>query len=626
MKQSNLWQLKIQRICAVFFILVTTNALGNNYQIDHLEPMSWWSGMKGKKLQLMVHGKNISDLSVIVEHSDIAVVQVNTLDNPNYLVIDLQLSESLQAGTYAINFVKNGKTKIRYPYKFSERNKDSAAKTSYGPQDVIYLITPDRFANGDPNNDQLAMLSEGVNRANIGGRHGGDIQGIIDNLEYIRDMGFTQIWSQPLIENNQPAYSYHGYSATDFYQIDGRFGSNQLFKELSHQAQALGIGLLKDVVLNHIGDKHWWLEDLPAKDWLNFQGQAFTGTHHKRQSLHDPHATEKDKRLFSDGWFVATMPDLNQRHPVLANYLIQNTLWWIEFANLSGLRVDTYSYPDRDFLSLWTKRVTEEFPNINIVGEEWTTNPALVSYWQRGKNTHDGYVSYLPTLMDFPTQDALVNGLKDSDSWNTGLNSIYQSLANDFQYPDPYSLVVFADNHDMSRIYTQLNNDLDLFKIALGFLFTTRGIPQVYYGTEVLMANTGTEDHGAIRSDFPGGWHSDLSSAITQKGLSKQQVEAQNYIKKLLNWRKNATAIHRGKLTHFAPNKGVYVYFRSLEQQTVMVVINKNNQEVILNPNDYSELIPANSQAKDVITSKYYSLNSEIKLNSKSILILNVTS
>ncbi|MEP4299042.1 MAG: cyclomaltodextrinase C-terminal domain-containing protein, partial [Paraglaciecola sp.] len=253
-------------------------------------------------------------------------------------------------------------------------------------------------------------------------------------------------------------------------------------------------------------------------------------------------------------------------------------------------------------------------------------NPALVSYWQRGKNTHDGYVSYLPTLMDFPTQDALVNGLKDSDSWNTGLNSIYQSLANDFQYPDPYSLVVFADNHDMSRIYTQLNNDLDLFKIALGFLFTTRGIPQVYYGTEVLMGNTGTEDHGVIRSDFPGGWHSDLSSAITQKGLSKQQVEAQNYIKKLLNWRKSATAIHRGKLTHFAPNKGVYVYFRSLEQQTVMVVINKNNQEVILNPTNYSELIPANSQAKDVITSKHYSLNSEIKLNSKSILILNVTS
>ena len=621
-----------RRLCALaaFLALLATNQVVANatqYQIAHLEPMSWWTNMYSNKLQLMVHGKNISELTPSVNEEDIKIVNVSRGDSANYLFIDLHLSNNLTAGNYTIHFKKAGKAVLTVSYPIAERNEISAAVSSYSAKDVIYLITPDRFANGDSNNDQVAALIEKPNRSFKGGRHGGDIQGIINHLPYIAEMGFTQIWSNPLVENNQAEYSYHGYSATDFYQIDSRYGSNQLYRELSTKAQDYSIGLIKDVVLNHIGSNHWWLKDLPTKDWLNYQGKAFVGTNHKRQTLHDPHGVTSDKSTFSDGWFVPTMPDLNQRNPQLATYLIQNTLWWIEYANLSGLRVDTYSYSDKAFLSQWSKAITDEYPNINIVGEEWSTNPAIVAYWQEGKTSHDNYQSYMPSMVDFPLQDALIRALTAKENWNTGLNQLYQVLANDFQYADPYNLVTFADNHDVSRLFSTLNADVDLAKIALGFILTTRGIPQIYYGSEIFMTNGDNDDHGLIRGDFPGGWPQDQANAFLAKGLTAQQREAQQYLKKLLNWRKESAAISEGKLTHYAPENGVYVYFRTLAAspdkaaEKVMVVINKNHQTVTLNPAKYAEVIQTDTRAENILNDEKITLTDVIKLKGKSINI-----
>lgn len=602
-------------------LMFVGNAYATDYKIDHLEPLSWWNNMQSNKLQLMVHGKNISELTPKISHADINILKINKVKSENYLFIDLQLGSNLKAGNYAIDFYKGNTKVLTHQYSINERNKDSSANTSYSAKDVIYLITTDRFANGDSKNDSNTLLKEKHDRSKKGGRHGGDIQGIIDQLDYLQGMGFTQIWTMPMVENDMADHSYHGYSSTDFYQIDPRFGSNKLYRDLSIKAKDYDIGIIKDVVLNHIGSNHWWMNDLPTNDWLNYQNNSFTGTQHRRESLHDPHATNKDKNIFSDGWFVPTMPDLNQKNTFVSNYLIQNTLWWIEYANLSGLRVDTYSYSDKDFLTAWTKRITTEFPNINIVGEEWATNPAIVSYWQRGKKTHDNYQSYLPSLMDFPLQEAIIAGLINKENWNTGLNQLYQALANDFQYADPYNLVTFTDNHDMSRIYTQLNEDFSLYKMAMAYLFTTRGIPQVFYGTEVLLANPDTTDHGIIRTDFPGGWANDKSNGFTGKGLSSKQLEAQAYIKSLLQWRKNAKAIHHGKLIHFAPKDGVYVYFRTYQDETIMVVMNKNEQSTSLNTKQYAELIQQKQTAKDVITGKEFSLAKPISISGKSVSI-----
>jgi glycosidase len=613
-----------------FLLLLIISCSGNlqaqKYDIAHLEPLSWWNEMQSNELQLMIHGNKISELTPKFSHPDITIINVNKVDNSNYLFLDLKLANTLQAGDYEISFYLDDIKVLSQNYKINNRNKDSAAATSFSPKDVIYLLTPDRFANGDVSNDNVKALREQSNRTAKGGRHGGDIQGIINNLGYLNEMGFTQIWPNPMVENNQPHYSYHGYSATDFYQIDERFGSNELYQSLSKKAQLQGLGLIKDVVLNHIGDQHWWLNDLPTNDWLNFQDKAYTGTHHKRESLHDPHATDKDKILFSDGWFVPSMPDLNQRNKYLSTYLIQNTLWWIEYANLSGLRVDTYSYSDKDFLTDWAKRITSEYPNINIVGEEWTTNPAHVAYWQRGKKTHDNYVSYLPSVMDFPLQDGLINGLRNEDTWSTGLIELYQAIANDFQYADPYNLVTFADNHDMSRIYTQLDENIALYKMAMSYLLTTRGIPQVFYGTEILMSNLGTDDHGVIRTDLPGGWLGDNSNAFTGVGLTSKQLAAKRYMKKLLNWRKTSKAIHQGKLTHFAPKEGVYVYFRTFEDETIMIVMNKNKQNIMLNTHDYNSLIKENNVATNVISNKTFSLNKPISIEKQSVKIWTLNS
>jgi len=633
----------IKSLFHLLFWLITSLAwtkavIANNYKIEHLEPASWWVNMQHNQLQLLIHGEKISDLKPRINSEQVLIKHINQVDNPNYLFLDVVIRENTKPHTFNIEFIKDGLVETSYAYQLKARRRNHAANVSFSTNDVIYLITPDRFANGDLQNDQINTLSEKIARGKPGGRHGGDLQGIINHLDYIADMGYTQIWLNPVIENNQENYSYHGYSATDFYNIDARLGDNNLYRHLSEQAQQRGIGLIKDVVLNHAGSGHWWHNDLPTKDWYNFQAnnvqprndqpnnqtKNYIGTNHKREALHDPYAANIDVQLFSNGWFVPTMPDLNQQNPYMANYLIQNTLWWIEYANLSGLRVDTYSYPDKDFLTRWTKRITEEYPNINIVGEEWTTNPALVSYWQKGKQTHNGYQSFLPSVMDFPMQDSLVNALINQENWNTGLNELYRVLANDFLYANPQNLVIFPDNHDMSRIYTLLDEDIDLFKIAMTYIMTTRGIPQLFYGTEILMSNPSTTDHGIIRSDFPGGWPNDNINGFTGIGLSAKQKHAQQFIRKLLNWRKNTPAIHHGKLTHYAPTDGVYVYFRYDKYQKYMVVINKNIEETKLNMTHYRQLLDDAKFLIPIFDNKHIELKDIMIIPAKSAKIFQV--
>ena len=609
-------------IC-IFFLAVFISPIKSSetYHINHLEPPFWWVGMADNKLQLMVHGKNISDLEPEIFHTGIEINQVHRLSNPNYLFIDLFLSEEAMPGEFDIIFNEEGQPKTKYNYTLLKREPDSDGRQGFSPADVIYLITPDRYANGDPGNDSSSQLKEKQNRLKKNGRHGGDIQGIIDHLDYISDMGFTQIWLNPVLENDQHTYSYHGYSTTDYYNIDARFGNNELYKVLSKEAKKRGIGLVMDLILNHIGSEHWWMKDLPTIDWINNDGK-FVRSNHIHESVHDPHLTESQRDLFTSGWFVETMPDLNQNNTFLENYLIQNSIWWIEYADLSGFRIDTYPYIDKNFLSIWSKRIATEYPRFNFVGEEWSSNPTMVSYWQKGSNRYDGYDSYIPSMMDFPLQEALVNGLLGNEDWNSGIVDIFRVISNDFQYGDPYNLVVFAGNHDMKRIYSQLNEQMDLYKMAMTIINTVRGIPQIYYGTEIAMSSTG--DHGALRKDFPGGWPGDKVNAFTGISLNNKELEAQNFIRKLLNWRKENIAITMGNMIHYPVKNGIYVYFRSYNEALVMVIINNNKRSKRIDPNRFNEVIAEKKQGISILDNKVYDLTTKINLPGKGALILEV--
>jgi len=590
------------------------------YEIEHLEPPFWWTGMESEKLQLMVHGRNISFLQPQIEYEGVEILRVNRMENNNYMFIDLSLKDAV-TGSFDIQFIRLGKVEAEYRYVLHERDSNSKNRKGFDPGDVIYLITPDRYANGDKKNDDVSGLKEKSRRKDKDGRHGGDIKGIIDRLDYLEQMGFTQLWLNPVLENNQSTYSYHGYSTTDYYNIDSRFGNNKLYLELSEKARERGIGIIKDLILNHIGSGHWWMDDLPSEDWIN-NGGKFIGTNHIHESVHDPHLTKSEKNLFTDGWFVKSMPDLNQRNELLETYLIQASIWWIEYANLSGFRVDTYPYVDKDFLSTWSMRLATEYPNFNFVGEEWSSNSTMVSYWQKDSKRHDDYVSFIPSMMDFPLQNALIKGLLEKDTWDSGIGNIFRVLANDFQYGNPYNLVVFAGNHDMTRIYSLLNERMDLYKMAMSIICTIRGIPQIYYGTEIAMAST--DDHGELRKDFPGGWPNDDKNAFTGHGLNERELDAQNYLKKLLNWRKNNLAIAKGDLIHYPVQDGIYVYFRRYEDDMVMVIINNNDRAKTIYPDHFNETIKGRTKGVNIINDRLHYLSREINIPGKSTLVLEI--
>jgi glycosidase len=620
--------MKTKLLICVCILIAPLTVAATTADIQRVEPPNWWTGFRETGLQLMVYGNQISRYEPSVDYPGVTIERVEKVDNPNYLFVYLDIAPETQPGSFEIAFTGKGLT-LTHPYEIKQKNPDPDYARGFDASDAIYLITPDRFVNGDPGNDNVEGMGDLVDRANPGGRHGGDIQGIIDSLDYIKGLGFTAIWLNPLLENAMPGYSYHGYSTTDFYAVDPRYGSNELYRRMVAAARQKDVGVIMDMIVNHIGSEHWWMDDLPTDDWLNFQGNPKI-TSHEHITEQDPYASDYDTRLYSDGWFVDTMPDLNQRNPLQADYLTQNALWWIEYLGLSGIRMDTYPYPDKHYMTEWTQRVMLEYPQFNIVGEEWTDNAAAVAYWQRGQQNRDGYVSHLPSLMDFPLQSALrwalvtEEGSKMEDLRPGGLIYLFRALANDFIYPDPAALVIFPDNHDMSRIFSQLGEDYDLFRMAMAYVLTMRGVPQIYYGTEILMANPGTEDHGVIRSDFPGGWAGDARNAFTGEGLTAREREAREFVRTLLQWRQNEEVIHSGKLTHFVPRDGTYVYFRHNADDSVMVVLNKNAETVSLGLSRFRERLAGFREARDVITGEVRALGDEMELPARSAFVLEL--
>jgi glycosidase len=604
----------------LFFLGVHLQTNGSNpaLTIDHIEPSFWWAGMKNTDLQIMVHAKDVASLRTQINTPGIRLVSAVQTSNKNYLFLNLKINESVKPQTFQIDFLKDDKVVFSQPYTLKERKSNSAVRVGFTTADVLYLITPDRFANGDPSNDNHPDMREKSNRSFKGGRHGGDIAGIIKNLDYIKSTGFSAIWLNPVLENNQTEYSYHGYSITDFYKVDPRFGSNDSYLDLVKNCHEKGLKVIMDMIVNHCGSFHWWMNDLPDTDWINFDNK-FVNTTHQRAVIQDVHVSEYDKKMFTDGWFVETMPDLNQKNKLLSTYLIQNAIWWIEYADIDGIRMDTYPYPDKDFMSDWTCAVMAEYPGFNIVGEEWSENPAIVAHWLKGKVNPNGYSSCLPGAMDFPIQGALRKSLTNNNWY-----PLYETLSMDFLYPDANSLVVFPDNHDMSRLYSQVNENLDLFNLGLTYMLTTRGTPQIYYGTEILMSNPGTDDHGIIRSDFPGGWQGDQKNGFSNIGLSSNQIETKSHIQKLLKWREKNGVIHHGKMMHFVPENNIYVYFRYDNDEKVMVVLSLNKKDVTLDLKRFKEMLPISFSATEIISGTNMELADSLNVPAYKSLILSM--
>jgi glycosidase len=610
--------------CWLMLALLMTGAGNVAAQvIDHMEPPFWYQGFRHTELQIMLHGEGLAALSASVDAEGIRVVRTETGDSPNYLFIYLDIDPSVPPGTFELKLAGDDREVVQ-PYELRAKNPDPDHARGFSGADAIYLITPDRFVNGDAGNDNDPALGDPVDRSELCGRHGGDIAGIIESLDYIGDLGFTAIWLNPVLENRMPRCSYHGYSTTDFYAVDPRYGSNADYRTLAETARSQGIGLIMDMIVNHIGTGHWWMEDLPSKDWLNFP-ELRPITNHIHATTFDPNGSAYDRQAFNDGWFVDTMPDLNQRNPLLADYLTQNALWWIEFLGLAGIRMDTHPYPDKNYMAEWSRRVMEEYPDFTIVGEEWHSSPSFVSYWQRGKINHDGYESHMPSMMDFPLQAALVETLNEAKpQWGSSWLPVYEKLAHDFEYPAPQDLVIFPDNHDMSRIFTQLEEDGDLFRMAMVFNATMRGTPQIYYGTEIQMANRASGDHGLIRSDFPGGWEGDMKNAFTGAGLTAAERKSQAFVSELLNWRRHATVVHDGAFMQFVPIGEIYVYFRYDDEETVMVVLNKNETAIELPTRRFAERLRGATRARDALSGDAFDISEKLALTPRSALVLEI--
>lgn len=601
-------------------------------QIQKVEPAFWWKGMKNPELQIMVYGKDISKYAV--ELSDqIPVKDLTKTENPNYVFITVNTNE-INNSLFKINFKENNKTVYSYKYELKSRKPYSANRPSYSSKDVMYLIMPDRFANGNPSNDSQKNLTDKANRNEPTGRHGGDLRGIINNLDYLQNLGATALWLTPVNEDNEKRTSYHGYAQTDLYQIDGRYGTNEEYLELSRALQKRGMMLIQDYVTNHWGISHWLIQDLPTKDWIHQfpdgEGKyGFKRSNYRITSQFDTNVADIDKKEALNGWFDTTMPDLNQSNPLVLKYLTQNAIWWIEYAELGGLRVDTYPYNNKEGMAKWAKAITDEYPNFNIVGEAWMYNPAHISYWQKNSKIAeiDGYNSNLPAVMDFTLYTDLPSALKEEDGWDKGMIKIYNSFGNDFLYPDINNILVFFENHDTERFNEIFNGDSRYYKMALTLISTVRGIPQIYYGSEIGMRGDKNKGGDAdIRRDFPGGWKGDSQNAFNPKTQTPEQQDFYNFTQKVLNWRKGKDVIHRGKTKHYMPKEKVYVYFRYNEKEKVMVVINNNEKDQTLDLSRFAESLSGVSAGKDVISGKDFSVNAQNKLtvSGKSSLILEL--
>jgi glycosidase len=616
--------MKASLISLLMVSFFSMNSFAEKLKIERVEPMFWWVDMKNPNLQLLIHGENISDYDVSINYPGVTIEGTIKTDKPNYLFVNLQIKKGTKAGSFEIVFSEDGKKKASYTYALKNRKENSASRKGYDASDVVYLIMPDRFANGDPSNDSVDGMEDKLDRENPDGRHGGDIQGIIDHLDYLQELGVTAIWNTPLMEDNEPKTSYHTYAISDYYKIDARYGSNEDYARLSAEAKKRGIKIIMDVVTNHCASAHWWMKDLPSSDWVHFFPE-YTQSNHRKSTTNDPYVSKIDYEKNFNGWFARSMPDLNQKNDLLINYFIQNTIWWIEYADLGGIRVDTYPYNDKDAMAVYAGTIMEEYPNLNIVGETWLSTPAEIAYWQKDAVNHDGYNSNLPCVMDFSLFDAMTKAFNEEEEWNTGLIRLYNSLSFDYLYPHTDNLFIFAENHDTDHIMSVLGGDIKKYKNLMTFLLTTRGIPQLYVGTEILLEGKKSDGDGKMRVDFPGGWKGDNRNAFTAEGRTAKENEAFNYLKKLLNWRKENSVIHTGNLMHYVPENDIYVYFRSNSEKTVMVVINQNKKAQDLNLKRFAESLGAFISGKDVISGKEFDLSKgSISLNPNTSVILEL--
>ncbi|PLX10997.1 MAG: alpha-amlyase [Marinilabiliales bacterium] len=610
-------------IIVSLFLITALSSSAQKVNIERIDPPFWWSGMNSSKLQLMVYGENISLSRPVIDYPGVKIERTILVESPNYIFLDLLIDKDAKAGKFNIDFRKGKKTRASYTYELKQRTKDANSYTGFDNSDNIYLLMPDRFANGNPENDDMPGMLEKADRSNPNGRHGGDIQGIQNNLDYLKDMGVTAIWINPLLENNMPTYSYHGYAMTDLYKVDPRFGTNEDYKNLVTTAHEKGIKIIQDMVFNHLGTNYFWKDDLPSQDWYN-EWPEFTRSNYRGGTVNDPNASEYDYNKMVKGWFDKTMADLNQNNPLMANYLIQNSIWWIEYLDLDGIRQDTYPYPFKDFMATWMETLLIEYPNYNVVGEVWLSYPQAVAYWLENDNNQDGYHSHLTNVFDFPLMYAITNSLNEEEGWSTGITKMYEILSQDYVYSDPNKLVLFADNHDGDRLYTKLGEDMNKFKMAMSMLFTMRGIPQLYYGTEILMTGYEHQGHGFIREDFPGGWEGDSINAFSSQGRTKEQNEAFNFIKKLMNWRKSNKTVQNGLTTHFIPEDGVYVYFRELNDECVMVIINNSKEDQFVDFGRFEEITSKYKSAKSVLDRSYLDKLEGFKVEAKSPAIFEL--
>ena len=615
--------ISVQNFLFLLFLFATSVVSAKGIAIDRVDPPYWWTGMKNHHLQLMVHGNRLAETSPVVNYPGVKLESVLHVQSPNYLFINLIIETDAKPGKVTISFMKGKKTVVSLPYELKQRDASLGSHEGFDASDVIYLLMPDRFANGDTTNDDVAGMLEKADRNNPNGRHGGDIKGIEDHLDYLSDLGATAVWINPLLENNQPAYSYHGYAMTDFYKVDPRFGSNNDYIILVQEAHKKGLKVIQDMVFNHCGTNYFWKDDLPTNDWYN-QWPGFTRSNYRGGVVTDPHASKSDYKKMVAGWFDTSMADLNQDNELVANYLIQNSIWWIESTGLDGIRQDTYPYPYKDFMAQWMLRVLEEYPDFNVVGEAWLSYPVSVAYWMENDRNFDGYHSHLTNVFDFPLMYAISKAFNEQEGWSTGTAELYEIISQDFVYSYPENLVLFADNHDGDRLFSKLGEDLNKFKLAMAFLMTTRGIPQIYYGTEILMTGLEHNGHGDIRKDFPGGWPGDALDAFTETGRTKEQNEAFNYLKTLMNWRKDKAVIHHGKLTHYIPQDGVYVYFRYTDNESVMVLLNNTDKAKTVDGKRFKDNLSGYTKGHSVIDGKKVENLQSITVPAKSPLIIEL--
>lgn len=608
--------LTVLACCAIEMLLAA------NCKINHLEPLYWWIGMQNTELQLSIHGENMGLCEASINYPGVEITKQVKTDNPNYLFVYVNIDPATKPGKFTIQFTKNGKKYTSCKYELKARSENAAVKNSFNSSDAVYLLMPDRFVNGNYKNDAVKGYIQGVNRSDLGQRHGGDLAGVISKVPYIADLGCTALWITPFFDNNDTAYSYHHYSTSDYYRIDPRLGTNQDYKNLADSCHAHGLKLILDVVPNHCGGTHWWCKDKPTKDWFH-EWPTYTGSNYRMTAVTDPHASEIDKKILEKGWFAGNMPDLNLENRELFVYLSQMYIWWIEYAGVDGLRVDTYPYNNVHVAAQFIQRLRDEYPTMNIVGECWVKTPLEVAYYQSGNNNKDGFDSRLPSVMDFLLKDHLQAAFNEQDSWDFGTSRLYAHYAQDFAYPDVNNVMNFLDNHDIDRFSVAVKRDVKKFKMGLAHLLTTRGYPQIYAGTEIMLDGIWGNYEGH-RFDFIGGWKEDARDAFTAEGRTDEENEIFDYTRKLLNFRKNATALHTGKMIQFIPYDGIYVYARTNDEQTVLIITNNNEQEKTISLERYKEILKDYKAGYEIITNKNYPLHLDLQIPGKTCFVLNL--